>query len=146
MSLDEDLTKLLGFVNAGCNLVLSLAGQALLVVLFEEYLPKDVLEKNWICAFMYSHQSWWNGWISSLSWIFLVIMFSPFITEMYVVAILGIPFKFEHLMEIPPSSEVDWVLLISTVVWALGCFDTVGSVAGEVQGTIGKHDLLNLFC
>jgi hypothetical protein len=72
--------------------------------------------------------------LSRLSTLFLVFIFSPFVAQMYAIAFYKIPVHFDALLWFPEWERIQWSVLISTVVWSFGGFDSVGSVAGNVAG------------
>jgi len=67
----------------------------------------------------------------------MVVMFIPFVA---MCVQLGIDGKFingpwtESMGFMPPFGDIQWGVLISTLVWALGGFDYVGALCGEVKG------------
>jgi len=78
--------------------------------------------------------------LSKLSMVFLFIIFSPFIAQMYAIAYYRVPVHFDKLLWIPEWDKINWGKFISTDVWYFGGFDSVGSVAGDVSG--GKRTFL----
>eukprot|EP01125_Pyxidicula_operculata_P019382 TRINITY_DN7030_c0_g1_i5.p1 TRINITY_DN7030_c0_g1~~TRINITY_DN7030_c0_g1_i5.p1 ORF type:complete len:451 (+),score=63.57 TRINITY_DN7030_c0_g1_i5:1226-2578(+) len=136
----------IGFINAQCNMAQNLSSQALLVVLFVQYIPIDLtLAEEWslrtafvvICVVV---NIWGVSWLSRISWFLLVFVFLPFIGQMVMIVVDRIPINYDALIAIPPLQTVHWGVLVSTVVWAFGGFDSMGSVAGEVKG--GKSTFL----
>jgi amino acid transporter len=147
----------IGFVSAGCYLASSLSSQALMVILFTDYLQgaNIVLSEfmTWVTRICFViactlANVWGVQWLSKLSWVFLVIIFLPFILQMFMTYYYRVPIHFKELVYIPPADQVQWGVLVSTSVWALGGFDAVGAVAGEVKdkktfliGVIGAFPL-----
>jgi hypothetical protein len=63
---------------------------------------------------------------------------------MYAIAFYKIPVHFDALLWFPAWDDIQWSILISTVVWSFGGFDSVGSVAGNVAG--GRRTFLLGVC
>jgi len=78
--------------------------------------------------------------LARLSTIFLVIIFSPFLAQMIAIVYYRVPIDFGNLILIPHNDEINWSVLVSTVIWSFGGFDSVGSIAGDVKG--GKKTFL----
>jgi len=149
--------EFIGFVSAGCYVASSFSSQALMVILFTQYLQQNNIPLSdfmvWLTRILFVivctlANMFGVQWISKLSWVFLVIIFTPFILQLYFTYFYHIPIHFDQLLYIPPVNQVQWGVLVSTSVWALGGFDAVGAVAGEVKdkrtfmlGVIGAFPL-----
>jgi hypothetical protein len=85
--------------------------------------------------------------ISSISSFLLILIFSPFVTEMVVTVVDRVPIDWgvrshsvvlllEALLEIPTWKEIkpNFGQLVGTIIWSNGGFDTMGAIAGEVSG------------
>jgi len=66
--------------------------------------------------------------------VFLVLIFMPFVAQMYAIAYYRVPVHFDKLLWVPEWDTINWGKFISTVVWSFGGFDSLGSVAGDVGG------------
>ena len=81
--------------------------------------------------------------VSFVSLALLAFMFIPFVCILIVLATDGKLASIDFgavIGDIPAFSEVNWPVLLSTLVWLLGSFDSVGALAGEVKG--GKKEFL----
>jgi len=72
-------------------------------------------------------------WVSRLSIFFLAYIFIPFFCEVGVVIHDKTKVDWGDLLVFPNVTDVHWGLLISTIVWANGGYDSMGSLAGEVK-------------
>jgi len=137
-----------GFINSQCYLVLNLSTLSLLVSLFVSYIPNSeelTVYADWgirvgFVIVVVATNLFGVEMLAKLSTVFLVIIFSPFVAQMYAIAYYRVPVHFDKLLWIPDFNDIAWGKFISTVVWSFGGFDSVGSVAGDVAG--GKRTFL----
>lgn len=128
-----------GWVNAYNNVGSTFSSMTLLVVLFVDYLPYQF--------------SWWEAWlikfgfivivtilnlvglrfISRMSMLLAVLVVSPFVAMIIVTLVQGHE-DWNSVLEQPPASYCNWALFCSTLIWAYGGYDSMGSLAGEVKG------------
>jgi len=135
----------LGWWNAYSNVLCNFSSLACLVVLFVNYLPFKFFEyQRWLIKIGFILLNIVINilgieWVSRLSVVFIIFIFSPFIAE---VVLLGLrhEFDFKAVAYIPPLNEIKWGVFLSTVIWSYGGFDSIGSFAGEVSG--GKNTFL----
>jgi len=129
----------IGFINAYNNLASSFAGNALLVVLFVDYIPIELTPlQDWLVRIGFIVLSTILNivgikWMSRISLFLLLFVLSPFFAEIFWVIYTG-RLDVRALREIPPSQDIQWGLFLSTVIWCYGGFDQMGAFAGEVKG------------
>jgi amino acid transporter len=136
------------FINAQCYMVLNLSTLSLLVSLFVSYIPNsETLEPyaNWgirvgFVIVVVATNLFGLEMLSRLSTVLLILIFMPFVAQMYAIAYYKPPVHFDKLAWVPDFDSINWGTFISTVVWSFGGFDSVGSVAGDVAG--GKRTFL----
>jgi amino acid transporter len=130
------------FINAQCYMVLNLSTLSLLVVLFVSYIPNsETLEiyADWgirvgFVIVVVATNLFGLEILSRLSTVFLILIFMPFVAQMYAIYYYRPPIHFDKLLWVPDFDTINWGTFISTVVWSFGGFDSVGSVAGDVAG------------
>uniref|UniRef100_A0A6B2LCX9 Amino acid permease/ SLC12A domain-containing protein n=1 Tax=Arcella intermedia TaxID=1963864 RepID=A0A6B2LCX9_9EUKA len=129
-----------GFVGGHSYLISNFITLSLLTILFVEYLPFPFtdLQKHLVRLALVSTVVSVNikgtQWVSNISSLLLVIIFCPFLLELLLALTYKTELHFGALLDIPPPSEINWGVLISTTVWAFGSFDSIGAIAGEVKG------------
>ncbi len=147
---DRAFGGLLSFLNM-CNLLFSnLCSISLSLVLFvryfEAYLAGDSAVEVFLIQFdvkiavlIVSCAVLFTGprVTSLISFVIGVILFVPFICVLVVLGVDGrlASVDFGKVMrDIPALGSIDYGIFVSTLVWALGGFDSVGALAGEVKG------------
>eukprot|EP00697_Spironema_sp_BW2_P003111 gnl/Spiro4/14155_TR7609_c0_g1_i1.p1 gnl/Spiro4/14155_TR7609_c0_g1~~gnl/Spiro4/14155_TR7609_c0_g1_i1.p1 ORF type:complete len:426 (-),score=96.36 gnl/Spiro4/14155_TR7609_c0_g1_i1:177-1454(-) len=138
----------LGFVNSHACLWMSLASQSIVVVIFVAYLPGSQnysVLTSWLMrtAFVIVISLinvWGVKWLSRVSTLCLIFILLPFLFEVAMVFNQGYESNIDKVFSFPPMNQVDWATLVSTVIWANGGYDSLGSMAGEVEG--GKRTFL----
>ncbi len=153
---DRAFGGLLSFLNM-CNLLFSnLCSITLSLVLFaryfEQYLSAYSAEETFLIRvavkfgvlLVSSGVVFLGPRVSSvISFAIGIILYIPFVCILIVLGIRGqlANADFGRIMaDIPALGAVDYGIFISTLVWALGGFDSVGALAGEVKG--GKSTYL----
>ena len=84
--------------------------------------------------------------VSFVSLVLTVLMYVPFFCILGELGVSGELASVDFaaiLGNIPSFGEVSWPVLLSTLVWALGGFDSVGALAAEVKG--GKKEFIKGF-
>jgi amino acid transporter len=147
---DRAFGGLFSFLNM-CNLLFSgLCSITLSLVLFvgyfESYLKGDSTMEVFLiqfdvkiavlilsCAVVFAGPKV-TSWIS---FVIGVILYVPFLGMLIVLGLDGriASVDFGKVMrDIPALGSIDYGIFVSTLVWALGGFDSVGALAGEVKG------------
>jgi len=78
-------------------------------------------------------------WMSKISLILFVIVWSPFVA-IFILDIIDGRTPWKSLLDTPALGNVNWGLFISNLVWNFGGFDFIGGVAAETEG---KHTYVN---
>jgi len=120
----------IGLFNAWCFLTSCIVSQALLIYSYLQYLQLFFVFSpviRWVLGIIFVAISflvniWGINYLSRLSWVMFGLIFLPFI-------MINFYIPFGH-----PPKDINWSVLISTVVWNLEGYDSLGSVAGEVKG------------
>eukprot|EP01090_Pellita_catalonica_P020291 TRINITY_DN7181_c0_g1_i1.p1 TRINITY_DN7181_c0_g1~~TRINITY_DN7181_c0_g1_i1.p1 ORF type:complete len:528 (-),score=60.97 TRINITY_DN7181_c0_g1_i1:447-2030(-) len=129
----------LGWMNAYNLLGNTIASMSVTVVLFIEYLPHEFptwqawLIKVSFVTFLVLINFVGLSLVTRLSLVFMFMIMAPFVLEVAESIALGYMHP-KALADVPPASDINWGLLISTYVYAFGGFDTLGVFAGEVKG------------
>jgi len=134
----------IGLFNAWCFLTSCIVSQALLIYSYLQYLQlffefSPVI--RWVLGIIFVAISflvniWGINYLSRLSWVMFGLIFLPFIMINFYIP-FGHPrinVNFSNMLFIPSEKDINWSVLISTVVWNLEGYDSLGSVAGEVKG------------
>ena len=134
--------------NGYNNLVQAIISNALLIQLVVSYLPPSVelsfAAGAWVMAFFVAVCVVANvagsTYVGELNLVLLPIIFLPFLIIAGVAHHRGLtpPSHYKEAISfIPEFDQVDWSVLLSTIIWCLDGFDSTGSAAGEVVG--GKY-------
>jgi len=129
----------LGFVNAYNNIIQSIFSSSLLSILFVQYLQLTIpfyvtLSMQFGFVFIITIINILGlRWVSRLSVLFLILVYSPFVAEAVIIVYRG-DLDLRSLETVPPYSQIQWANFLSTAIWALDGMDAMGSLAGEVKG------------
>lgn len=147
----------IGWVNGWNGMASSFINIGLLITLFPSYVPVSGLlfwQRFLISVAFVLVTVGINivgfRWVSRLSGLFMFVLFSPFFGCLIweLVTRRAWEMDWSSLGSIPPWSYIQQNMstYVGTVVWAFGGFDSLGSIAGEIQG--GKRTFLLglMFC
>ena len=151
--IDRAFGGTISFFNVANVLFSTVTSITVSVVLFVNYLP-DAAHSFWptfairfallIAAILCNFAG--PKVVSFVSLALLVLMFIPFVAILIVLGLDGKLASVDYasiIGDIPKIGAVEWPVLLSTLVWTLGSFDSVGALAGEVKG--GKREFLTGF-
>eukprot|EP01089_Gocevia_fonbrunei_P002095 TRINITY_DN12083_c0_g1_i1.p1 TRINITY_DN12083_c0_g1~~TRINITY_DN12083_c0_g1_i1.p1 ORF type:complete len:553 (+),score=88.05 TRINITY_DN12083_c0_g1_i1:155-1813(+) len=128
-----------GWLNAYDWVGQALATQAITVVLFVTYFDYDFtvwqewLLKGSFVLLVVVINIIGIGWVSKLSLVSFILFTIPFAIIVPYVFIKG-DFKPHEWLETPKAKDIEVGVFISTLVYAFGGFDSLGTFAGEVKG------------
>lgn len=148
-----------GWINGWNGMASSFINIGLLISLFPRYFPVDT--SQWSMWSVFGVGSAFTlitiainivgfRWVSRVSGLIMIILFSPFVAlfvwEVATGRVHTMPWN--ALGEIPPWSYVSvrMATYIGNTVWAFGGFDSLGSIAGEIEGGKRTFFLGLLFC
>ncbi|KNC55014.1 uncharacterized protein AMSG_10605 [Thecamonas trahens ATCC 50062] len=138
-------------LNGYNNMVMALISNALLIQLVVQYLPTSVelnfAQGAWLMAGFVALCLAINLYrptaVAELNLIILPLLFVPFVAIAVYAYHTGAGESSgirKSLTTIPPVSEINWSVFLSTILWAADGYDSSGSAAGEIVG--GKRAFL----
>lgn len=136
---------MIGWINGWNNFASSFINIGLLVTLFPSYLPIDNLTfwerfglSLFFCLVTIGINIVGFRWVSRLSAVILVVLFSPFFALLFWEIATGKIHSVDWaaLKDIPSWDYVGprMSTFVGTCVWAFGGFDSLGNIAGEISG------------